>query len=550
MPTFDQLPCPALVTDRAGVVQLVNQSLLQLVGGVTETWCSQPMDLMFPSASRIFLQTHVWPMVLRDGQVREIRMQVLGDAGKRVPVLVNGQRSTVAATESYTWVFFVSLERSRYEQELLEARHRAEAVSAELAKSERFIRSVADALPSMVSRWNRQLQCQFANKPFLQWFGRTPQDTVGIPLATVLGTSLFERNGVQIQGVLAGEHQEFERNIARPDGSVGYVLTNYIPDLDENGQVQGFIVLATNITGLREADAAVRLSASVFEATAEGIMVTDPDASIVSVNSAFTALTGYTAEEVLGQNARILQSGRHDAAFFGAMFAQLQAHKFWKGEVWSQRKDGSIFLERLSISCICDEVGEISRYVGVIADITEQWDKEQLVRHMALHDGLTGLANRTLLMERLGQSIAHMARASRSIVLMYLDLDGFKSINDTYGHELGDSVLKTVATRLLGLLRHSDTVARLGGDEFVILLDNPESAENVALVAARVIEVVNGPMHLDGETVHVGTSVGIAIFQNDGMSASDLLKRADEAMYVAKRAGKNSFQFFDGIAHL
>ena len=543
MPTFDQLPCPALVTDRAGVVQLVNQRFLQLVGGSTDTWFSKPMDLMFPMASRIFLQTHVWPMVLREGQVREIRLQILNDAGSQVPVFVNCQKSTLETIDSYTWVFFVTIERSRYEQELLEARQRAEAVSSELAKSERFIRTIADAMPSMISRWDSQLQCHFANKPFLEWFGRTPQEMVGLSLSTVLGASLFEKDLPHIQGVLIGEHQEFERAIARLSGAVGYVLTNYIPDLDANGQVQGFFVLATNITRLREADEAVRLSASVFEATTEGIMVTDPAATIVSVNSAFTAITGYSSKEVVGENARILKSGRHDAAFFGGMFQQLQATKLWKGEVWSKRKDGSIFLERLSISAICDEDGEVSRYVAVIADITDHWDRAQLVQHMALHDSLTGLPNRTLLMERLSQLIVKTVRESRKIALMFLDLDGFKSVNDRYGHAVGDLVLKTVSARLLGLLRNSDTVARLGGDEFVILLDNPESCENVALVASRVIEEVNGPMELDGTTVHVGTSIGIATFQNDGMSATDLLKRADDAMYVAKKSGKNAFRF-------
>lgn len=494
---------------------------------------------------QLFLQTHVWPMVLREGQVREIRLQVLGDAGNRVPVFVNCQRSTVETIDCFTWVFFVTIERSRYEQELLEARQRAEAISAELARSEKFIRTVADAIPSMISRWDRQMQCQFANKPFLEWFGRTPQDMLTLSLSTLLGASLFEKNLAHIQGVLVGEHQEFERAITRPDGSVGYVLTNYIPDIDQNDQVQGFFVLGTNITRLREADAAIRMSASVFEATTEGIIVTDAAATIVAVNSAFTSLTGYTSNEVVGENARVLKSGRHDAAFFGAMFQQLQATKLWKGEVWSKRKDGSIFLERLSISSICNEAGEGSRYIGVISDITDQWDKAQLVQHMALHDGLTGLPNRTLLMERLSQLIAKTVRESRSIALMFLDLDGFKSVNDTRGHAIGDLVLKTVSARLLGLVRSSDTVARLGGDEFVILLDNPESCEKIATVASRVIEVVSGPMNLDGKTVHVGTSVGIATFQNDGMTANDLLKRADDAMYVAKKSGKNSFQFSD-----
>lgn len=545
MPNLDQLPCPVLVTDRAGVVQSVNQSLLQLVGGVNDSWFSKPMDLMFPMASRIFLQTHIWPMLLRDGNIREIRLQILSDAGKQVPVFVNCQRSTLEAIDSFTWVFFVTIERSRFEQELLEARQRAEKMSADLGKSERFVRTVADAMPSMIAYWDTQMRCQFANKSYLEWFGRTSQDMIGLPMSTVLGASLYEKNLPYIQGALAGEPQEFERAIPRPDGSVGYTLANYIPDINSNEKIQGFFALVTNISRLREADAAIRLSASVFEATMEGIMVTDTSATIISVNPAFTELTGYTSKEVIGQNARILKSGRHDTAFFSAMFQELLANNFWAGEVWSKRKDGSIFLERLSISAICNDAGEVTRYVGVCADITEKWDKEQLLRDMALHDSLTSLPNRSLLMERLGQLIAISSRESRHIALMFLDLDGFKLVNDTLGHEIGDHVLKTVSSRLLALVRNSDTVARLGGDEFVILLDNPESRENVAIIASRVIAEVNGPMSFDGKTVHVGASVGIAIFQNDGISPTALLKKADDAMYAAKASGKNTFRFID-----
>lgn len=545
MPTFDQLPCPALVTSRAGVVQLLNQSLLQLVGGAKDTWLSQPMDRMFPMASRIFLQTHVWPTLLREGQVREIRLQILSDKGQQVPMFVNCQKSTLESVDCFTWIFFVAIERSRYEQELLQARQRAETMSAELAKSERFIRTVTDAMPSMIAYWDMQMLCQFANQPYVEWFGRTPLEMMGLPMSTVLGPRLFEQNLPQIQNALAGVPQEFERTIKRPDGSVGYVLANYIPDKDAKGVVKGFFALVTNISRLREADAAIRLSASVFEAATEGIMVTDTSATIVSVNPAFTQLTGYTASELIGQNARILKSGRHDAAFFSAMFQELSASRLWTGEVWRKRKDGSVYLERLSISAICNDAGEATRYVGLCADITEKWDKEQLVRHMALHDGLTGLPNRALLMERLGQLVAISAREPRQIALMFLDLDGFKRVNDTFGHEMGDQVLKTVSTRLVGLLRTSDTVARMGGDEFVILLDNPESRESVALVATRVIEDINAPMSFDGKLAHVGISIGIAVFQNDGASLAALLKKADAAMYAAKAAGKNTFCFAD-----
>lgn len=545
MPIFDQLPCPALVTDRGGVVQSLNQSLLDLVGGVKESWLAKPMELMFPMASRIFLQTYVWPMLLRESSVREIRLQILGDTGKPAPVFVNCQKSTLDAIECFTWVFFVTIERSRYEQELLEARQRAEVMSADLAKSERFMRTVADAMPSMIAYWDRQTRCQFANKPYLEWFGKMPEEMIGLPISTLLGASLYEKNLPYIQGALAGEPQEFERAIPRPDGSVGYTLANYIPDINSNGKIQGFFALVTNISRIREADAAIRLSASVFEAMAEGIMVTDAAATIVSVNPAFIALTGYSSEEVVGQNARILKSGRHDAAFFSAMFQEVQASKLWKGEIWNKRKDGSIYLERLSISAICNEAGEVSRYVGVCSDKTEQWDKDQLVQHMALHDGLTGLPNRSLLMERVGQLIAMSAREPRHIALMFLDLDGFKLVNDTWGHDTGDQVLKTVSERLLGLFRPSDTVARLGGDEFVILLDRPEDRDSVALVASRVINMINAPMNFDGKTAHVGTSIGIAFFTKEVTSSDDLLKNADDAMYEAKAAGKNTYRFSD-----
>lgn len=543
MPSFDQLPCPALVTDGAGVVQSLNRDLLLLIGGDKERWLANSMELMFPMASRIFLQTHIWPMILREGHVREIRLQLTGDGGKSVPIFVNCQKTTEEGIDRFTWVLFVTTERSLFEQELLESKQRSEAISAALTKSERFIRTMADALPSLVAYWDAQLVCRFANKPYCEWFGKTPEQMMGLEMSFILGDLLFKQNLPYINNALAGNYQQFERAINRPDGSIGHTLVDYIPDKDEAGAVKGFFALVTNITHLREADAAIRLSASVFEATMEGIMVTDTAANIVSVNPAFSALTGYSADETVGQNARILKSGRHDKAFFGAMFEKLKTDRLWKGEIWSKRKDESIYLAQLSISAIGNEDGAVLQYVGVFSDITERWDKEQLVRHMALHDGLTGLPNRTLLMERLDQLIAISRRESNYVALMFLDLDGFKKINDTLGHSIGDEVLKTVAARLSGLLRNLDTVARLGGDEFVVLLHNPESSESIAQIGARIIAVLNEPMQFDEVEARVGTSIGIAVFQNGTDSAEALLKRADDAMYVAKAAGKNVYRF-------
>ena len=543
MPSFDRLPCPALVTDGAGVVQSLNQDLLLLIGSDKERWIGKSMELMFPMASRIFLQTHVWPMVLRDGNVREIRLQLLEGSGKRVPIFVNCQKTTEEGIDQFTWVLFVTTERSRFEQELIEAKQRSEAISAALTKSERFLRTVTDALPSLVAYWDTQLVCRFANKPYLEWFGKTAEEMMGLSMASVLGDRLFQQSLPFVVDALAGNYQQFELAINRPDDSTRYTLADYIPDKDEMGNVKGFFALVTNITRLREADTAIRLSASVFEATMEGILVTDEAANIVSVNPAFSTLTGYSAEEVVGKNVRILKSGRHDELFFGAMYEKLKTDRLWKGEVWTQRKDGTTYLAQLSISAICDDGDSVLKYVGVCSDITEKWDKEQLVLHMALHDGLTGLPNRSLLMERLCQVIAMSRRDSRSIALMFLDLDGFKKVNDTLGHSIGDEVLKTVATRLSGLLRNSDTVARLGGDEFVVLLDNPESSERIAQIGARVIAVLNEPMQFDDVQAHVGTSIGISVFQDGSDSPEALLKRADDAMYAAKAAGKNVYRF-------
>ncbi|MBC7415496.1 MAG: diguanylate cyclase [Herminiimonas sp.] len=416
---FNQLPCPVLVTDHKGLVQTVNANLLQLIGENAQVWVSHSMDAMFSIASRIFLQTHVWPMLLRDAQVQEIQLQMINGASEKIPVLLNCQKSTQADVDCYVWIFFITRERNRYEQALLEAR--------------------------------------------------------------------------------------------------------------------------------QSADTANRLTASVFDAITESIMVTDANFVILSVNPAFTSLTGYLAKDAIGQNARILKSARHDVAFFAAMYDELRANKLWKGEVWCQRKDSSQYLQRLSITVMSNDAGEVIRYVGVFDDITEQWSKDQLVRHMALHDPLSGLPNRSLLMERLAQLIAMSNRESRRIALMYIDLDGFKLVNDTWGHGMGDKVLQAVSTRLVDLLRTTDAVARIGGDEFVILLDNLESRDNVATVASRIIDVVNAPMVFDENTVHVGASIGIAIFQNDGKTADALIKDADDAMYAAKLAGKNAFRFGNGV---
>lgn len=542
---FDQIPCPVLVTDRNGLVESLNQNLLKLLGGVKENWLKKPMENMFTMASRVFLQTHVWPLVLHEGQVCEIRLQIMDQAKKQVPVYVNCQKTAWDSGEICTWVFFVTFERSRYEQQLVQARQRADETAAELTKSERFIRSVADAMPGAIAYWNTELRCQFVNKTYQTWFGKNNQDMQGVAIQTVLGSSLFEQNYPLMKKVLNGENQQFERPMKKQDGSIVDSLISYITDRDVKGNINGFFAVVRDISGLREADAAIKLSASVFEATTESIAVMDEAWNIVSTNKAFSNLTGYSPEEIKGQSVNILKSTGNDKDFFRSVNRQIEARKVWKGEVWCKRKDGSILLTRLSITAILTKDNVVSSYVAMSADITKQRKAERRMQFMSLHDGLTGLPNRSLLMERIAQLIAISARESRHIALLFLDLDGFKQVNDTWGHATGDRVLKAVATRLLSLVRPSDTIARIGGDEFVILLDNPESIDNVKMIAARVIDSVNMPIMVDEQISHIGTSIGISFFRQDNATPEDLLKRADAAMYKAKAAGKNTYQFSD-----
>jgi diguanylate cyclase (GGDEF)-like protein/PAS domain S-box-containing protein len=540
---YDQLPCPVLVTDHHGRVVFINARFLALVGGTPQTWVQKPMDALFPAASRIFLQTHIWPMVLRDKQVNEVRLQIC-DANKvSIPVLTNCQWNTVQGEDRYHWVFFVTNERASFEAALLEARQRADILAARHAKGEKFLRTVTNSVPNLIAYWDRDLCCQFSNKGYWDWFGLTAAQMQGIELSAFMGGKDFAKNEIHVQGVLAGNPQEFEREFSKQDASVGHALVQYVPDLNHTGSVVGFYAVTTDVTRLQEADAAIRQSASVFDATSEGIMVTDTAGNMLAVNPAFCRITGYAEQDVLGQNSRILQAGRHDAKFYQDQWRVLLATGQWKGDLWCRRKDGTCYLEALSISAICDATDTVVRYVGVFTDISERHEKDERIRYMALHDGLTSLPNRTLLMERLNQLLTIAVRDPRGIAVLFLDLDGFKAINDRLGHDAGDAVLKTVAQRLQDALRATDTVARLGGDEFVILLDNAAGVDAVTMVAKQVIVRINEPMVFSGQEAHVGTSIGIALHPADGTTTDELLKAADDAMYRAKAAGKNTWRF-------
>lgn len=299
-----------------------------------------------------------------------------------------------------------------------------------------------------------------------------------------------------------------------------------------------------NVLQRKRVEQQLRLAAHVFEHSGEAILITDQSNQIIEVNAAFTSLTGYTQEDVKGKNPRILACGRTTPEEYRAMWQGIREKGFWKGEMWDRRKDGGIYPKLLTISVVRNHLGVVDFYIGSFADITEQKAAEERIRHIAHHDNLTGLPNRLHLSVALEQSLAAARREQSGLALMFIDLDRFKIINDTLGHNIGDLLLIEASRRLQGCVRESDVVARLGGDEFVVLLDGVGAALDAASVAHKILNSLGQGYTIEGNALHSTPSIGISIFPDDGADAETLMKHADTAMYHAKERGRNNAQFF------
>ena len=305
-------------------------------------------------------------------------------------------------------------------------------------------------------------------------------------------------------------------------------------------------IIARMVQQRRRADAALRQAASVFEHANEGIVITDPDANILEVNTAFSEITGYSREEVLGKNPRLLSSGDQGPEFYAAMWQALKTSGQWRGELWNRHKNGEVYAELLTISTIRDAGGKVQHYIGLFADITQLKYQQNQLEYMAHYDALTGLPNRVLLADRLHQAMAQASRRRSKVAVVYLDLDGFKTVNDTHGHDMGDLLLISLAEKMKEALRDGDTLARLGGDEFVaVLLDLP-TPESSLQVLERMLHTCAEAVTIGERILRVSASIGVSFFpQDEELDADQLLRQADQAMYQAKQTGKNRYHIFD-----
>ena len=282
---------------------------------------------------------------------------------------------------------------------------------------------------------------------------------------------------------------------------------------------------------------------SVYESTSNGILVADSQSAIVAVNPAFTKITGYQAAEVIGKTPNLLNSGRQNKAFYKAMWHALLTNGHWEGEIWNRRKDGGIYPEWLNISSVTDAQNNIRYFVGTFSDISSIKTSEDKLIQLAFYDPLTSLPNRVLFQDRLNFTLAHATRENTHFAVLFIDLDGFKQVNDHYGHMAGDAVLLETAHRLKECVRASDTVARLAGDEFTIIADKISSVTDVTTVANKVMNTMTSSFHIHDHTISCGISIGIALYPESGTDAETLLQNADAAMYEVKKAGKNGYRF-------
>ncbi len=342
-----------------------------------------------------------------------------------------------------------------------------------------------------------------------------------------------------------GTRYQVEYRIRTPSGVLRHVWEQGSGVTTNGGRPTEIEGLVLDISDRKRFEQRLQLASLIIDNALEGIVVTDPDGVIESVNPSFSTITGFSADEVIGQRPSILKSGRHDADFYEKMWHELNENGSWRGEIWNRRKNGEIFPEWLTITAIRDEDGKILRMIGIFSDITQRKMTEEHLKHLAHHDVLTALPNRTLYLDRLGQQIRLAKREGKELAVLFIDLDRFKPVNDRYGHNVGDQVLKEVADRLADSVRSADTVARIGGDEFTVIVGAMDRPEDARVVAEKILDAMCRPIEVQGVAHQLGASIGVSMFPIHGDNADTLTHTADVAMYAAKTSGRNTIRYYD-----
>ena len=457
----------------------------------------------------------------------------------------------VRSQQHKTWIagVLVTLLMVLMAWQLLRNMARQKASHRALAASEERFRTIFDILPVGISLGDREGHIVDCNTAAERLLGVTKAEylagsynskdwQVFRPDGTTMPTTEYAtaRAMAEHRAVL-----NVQMEVRTPNGSAWLSASATPLDHQRYGVLGAFV----DISERRIAERKLQLAASVFTHAREGIMITDARGDIVDVNDAFTRITGYSREDALGKNPRILNSGRQPPEYYSIMWKSLVQSGHWSGEVWNRRKSGEVYAEMQTVSAVRDASGATLNYVALFSDITPMKEHQQQLEHIAHYDALTHLPNRVLLADRLQQAIIQSQRRHHSIAVVFLDLDGFKSVNDNHGHAVGDTLLIALAHRMKAALREGDTLARIGGDEFVAILVDMEEPRDCEPVLARLLQAASAPVHAGTSVLQVSASMGVTVYPQDGADPDLLMRHADQAMYLAKQSGKNRYHLFD-----
>jgi diguanylate cyclase (GGDEF)-like protein/PAS domain S-box-containing protein len=418
---------------------------------------------------------------------------------------------------------------------------------AQQAADERlhFLQQLGDAIPSPIFWKDGAGRYQGCNKAF--------EEYIGIPRVELAGKSVYDIAPPELAAAYAAADndlfrtrgtQTYEAKVRYYDGTDHDVAFYKATFSQTDGSLGGLVGVMLDITHRKRGEDMLRLSGTVFENSPQGILVTDDKLRILRVNRTFCEITGYEVEEVVGKTPNILQSGRHDTAFYETMWQSIKEDGAWSGEVWNRRKSGEVYTEYLSIIRVPDSSSEAAKYIGLFYDISHFKAAQMQIEQMSYFDAMTGLPNRALLNDRLQHALLNADRHNTRLALLSIDLDRLAHINDTLGHHIGDMLLKAVATRLSAAMRAADTLSRHIGDEFAVILEDLQNSQMAAELAERLLEELVRPFRIEGRDVSISACIGISVFPDDGKTPQMLLKHADVALHHAKESGEGSFQFF------
>ena len=425
---------------------------------------------------------------------------------------------------------------------------RAEQANQRLESAFRELHTLVCQAPLSMAMLDKQMRYLATSERWLQEFGRQQESLVG-RCHYDIHQDIPDRWRDVHRRALAGEFLKCDEELwLHSDGTQQWLGWAVGPWRDQVGEIGGIILFVEDVTPRKRAEQRARLAHAVFESMQEGLFITDLAGRMVAVNPAFRSIMEYSDTELIGQHLRMLRSGRHDAMFYDSLWKNVQLAGSWRGEVWNRRKSGEISPQWVGVSTVRDEEGEPQYYVGVCADIGRMHNAMSHLQYLAHHDALTGLANRALLSLRLRHTIERTRRDGGKCAVLYLDLDGFKLINDRLGHDAGDDLLRRVARRMAHRLRDVDTLARLGGDEFVLVLEQLGADADAEEVARSIIGRLTRWFRLSGgNKVSVGVSIGISVYPKDGDDAEALMRQADAALYRAKSSGRGTMKFANEV---